>query len=158
MQKKEKTRLIIFICYSVIMLVMLFARPITVNDSLTYPEKLLSRLNPVPFETIIYFHTLLTYRLPFSVYAQVLANLVGNIVLFIPFGYFLFGIKEKKRHSFLKVILISSLIIIIIEVSQMLSLRGYCDIDDLILNELGVAVGYLIRSIVVKRQTKKARL
>ncbi|MCR5431100.1 MAG: VanZ family protein [Lachnospiraceae bacterium] len=145
MQKKEKIRLIIFICYSIIMLLMLFGRAVTGTDTMTYSENVLSRFNPVPFETIIYFHKLLAYRLPFLIYAQVLANLIGNVVLFIPFGFFLFGIKDNTRRSFLRVMLISSLIIIIIEVAQMLSLRGYCDVDDLILNEIGVAIGYLIR-------------
>lgn len=147
MQKKEKTRLALFIAYSLIMLVMLFLRPVTGTDTMSYGENVWSRFNPVPFETIVYFHKILTYNLPFSVFAQVVANLVGNVLLFIPFGFFLVGIKTGTRRSFPKVMLISAVVISVIELTQMFTLRGYCDIDDLILNEAGVALGYLSRKI-----------
>lgn len=147
MQKKEKTRLALFIAYSLIMLVMLFLRPVTGTDTMSYGENVWSRFNPVPFETIVYFHKILTYNLPFSVFAQVVANLVGNVLLFIPFGFFLVGIKTGTGRSFPKVMLISAVVISVIELTQMFTLRGYCDIDDLILNEAGVALGYLSRKI-----------
>lgn len=145
MQKKEKIRLIICIIYCALMLFALFVRPATTNASLSYWEDVASHFNPVPFETIIYFHRLLGYNLPFGVYAQVLGNLIGNIVLFVPFGFFLVGIKDGVRRPFWKVMLFSSVTIIVIELLQMFTLCGYCDIDDLFLNEIGVAIGYLIR-------------
>ena len=152
MQKKEKIRLIIYIIYCALMLLGLYIRPATTSASLTYWEDVAAHFNPVPFETIIYFHRLLRYNLPFGVYAQVLGNLIGNVVLFVPFGFFLVGIKEQTRRPFCKVMLYSSLIIIVIELLQMFTLCGYCDVDDLILNEAGVALGYLIRRIFIKKQ------
>ena len=154
MQKKEKIRLIIYIIYCALMLLGLFVRPATTNDSLTYWEDVEAHLNPIPFETIIYFHRILGYNLPFGVYAQVLGNLIGNVVLFVPFGFFLVGIKEGTRRPFWKVMLYSSIIIIAIELLQMFTLRGYCDIDDLILNEIGVAIGNLIRKFYIRKTDK----
>ena len=55
-------------------------------------------------------------------------------------------VNEVERRA-AKVMLISAVVISVIELTQMFTLRGYCDIDDLILNEAGVALGYLSRKI-----------
>ncbi|MCR5521881.1 MAG: VanZ family protein [Lachnospiraceae bacterium] len=147
MQKKEKIRLSLFIIYSVAMLLALFIRPATSIESAGYWENVAAHFNPIPFETILYFNKILGYNLTFGVFAQVLGNLIGNVLFFVPFGFFLFGIKEDTRRPFWKIMLFSSVTIIIIELLQMFTLVGYCDIDDLILNEVGVALGYLTRKI-----------
>ncbi len=147
MQKKEKIRLSLFIIYSIAMLLALFIRPSTCVESAGYWENVKLHFNPVPFETIAYFNKLLGYNLTFGVFAQVLGNLIGNVLFFVPFGFFLVGIKEGTARPFWKVMLYSSVTIVIIELMQMFTLVGYCDIDDLILNEAGVAIGYLARKI-----------
>lgn len=62
----------------------------------------------------------------------VFINVIGNIVLFIPLGAF-----------FNKNIYLSFIIVIILEITQFLLLRGVFDITDIILNFLGVLIGFV---------------
>lgn len=68
-------------------------------------------------------------------------NVLGNVLLFVPFGYFVNNILKNKK------IIISILITLItslsIEIIQMKIGRSF-DIDDIILNVCGGIVGYLI--------------
>lgn len=68
-------------------------------------------------------------------------NVVGNIVMFIPFGYFISTyIKPKKILPILIVSVISSSTI---EFVQLCIGRSF-DVDDIILNALGSIIGFLI--------------
>ena len=68
-------------------------------------------------------------------------NVVGNIVLFIPFGYFISTyIKPKKILPILIVSVISSATV---EFVQLCIGRSF-DVDDIILNSLGAIIGFLI--------------
>ena len=68
-------------------------------------------------------------------------NVVGNIMIFIPFGYFVSGyIKASKVSHILAVSIISSLTV---EVVQLQIGRSF-DIDDIILNVGGAIIGFLL--------------
>lgn len=68
-------------------------------------------------------------------------NVVGNIVIFIPFGYLISTyIKPKRILSILIVSVISSATV---EFVQLCIGRSF-DIDDIILNSLGAIIGFLI--------------
>lgn len=68
-------------------------------------------------------------------------NLFGNILLFIPLGYY-------------KGIIKSILIVIIIELLQLLFKRGVFDIVDIILNTIGIILGYVGRKIYGRRRNE----
>lgn len=70
-------------------------------------------------------------------------NIFGNILAFIPLSLFLPHIikKANKWYIFFG---ITSLFIIFIEILQMLTRSGSCDIDDYILNILGAMIFYFI--------------
>ena len=70
-------------------------------------------------------------------------NLVGNIIMFIPLGFCLPWANAPLRR-FWKTLLVSAGIIILVEAVQLVTLLGRCDVDDLILNLIGVTVGYLL--------------
>jgi len=71
-------------------------------------------------------------------------NVVGNMLLFIPFGYFVNNIlKSKKVIICIYITLITSLSI---EIIQMNIGRSF-DIDDIILNICGGIIGYIIYKI-----------
>lgn len=76
-------------------------------------------------------------------------NLGGNLILLLPFGIFLPSMWVRLR-SFWKTVMIGALTSLLIEVLQYgLAYLGYgwgraTDIDDLILNTLGVMIGFLI--------------
>ena len=74
-------------------------------------------------------------------------NVIGNIALFIPFGFFTsFYLKlEKKRF----VIFLTMLVSLVIEFIQLNIGRAF-DVDDIILNVVGGFIGYLIYRILDK--------
>lgn len=85
-----------------------------------------------------------------------LTNFVGNIVAFIPFG-FLFAslLSYRKRFTWLFTISVSALLSAIVELMQFFTRTGSCDIDDVILNTLGGAIGYMIFYLLFVRKEKE---
>ena len=81
-------------------------------------------------------------------------NILGNIIPFIPFG-FLVPFTFDKINNIYKFILVSSIFIVSIEFLQFITLLGFCDIQDFILNMVGCLLGYIIfkcMSILFKRK------
>lgn len=72
-------------------------------------------------------------------------NIIGNIIMFIPFGYFVSVILKTKKPF--AVIIISIITSLTIEITQYLIGRTF-DIDDIILNLGGCIIGYLIFLVV----------
>ena len=72
-------------------------------------------------------------------------NIVGNIIMFIPFGFFTsFYLKlDKKRIIFYVTLIVS----VVIELIQLKIGRAF-DVDDIILNMVGSLSGYFIYRIV----------
>ena len=66
---------------------------------------------------------------------------LGNIGWFVPFGFLLPILQKRKR--FLFCIAAGALFSFAIELMQFLFYKGVAEIDDLILNTLGTAIGYL---------------
>lgn len=66
-------------------------------------------------------------------------NYIGNIALFIPFGILLPGIFKKIR--FFGILLAGIISILIIETIQYFTYSGFADIDDVIMNFIGVVIG-----------------
>ena len=72
-------------------------------------------------------------------------NVLGNILLFIPFGFFVsFILKTKKPHFIVIITFITSLVI---EYTQLLIGRTF-DVDDVLLNIIGGFLGYLVYLII----------
>lgn len=69
-------------------------------------------------------------------------NLVGNVVVFVPFG-FLFPYVFKRGRNFLIMFLNVFLFVLGIEVFQLFSAFGAFDVDDILLNCVGAVIGYL---------------
>ena len=91
-----------------------------------------SGYNLVPFTEI------LRYKIGSKMFFY---NVVGNILLFVPFGYFVSGyIKASKVSHILAVSVISSLTV---EVVQLQIGRSF-DIDDILLNVVGAIGGFLL--------------
>jgi glycopeptide antibiotics resistance protein len=100
------------------------------------------RYNLEPFSTISYF-----FR-PDTKLRLWLINILGNIVVFIPFGLLLPAYFKKLKISVL--VFISGLFFL--EALQYFTKRGYFDVDDFILNLLGFLLGYGIYSCLGKRK------
>ena len=74
-------------------------------------------------------------------------NIIGNILMFIPFGFFTsYYLKlEKKRIIFYITLIIS----IVIELIQLKIGRAF-DVDDIILNVVGSLIGYFMYRLMDK--------
>ena len=68
-------------------------------------------------------------------------NVIGNILIFIPFGYFVSSyIKASKVSHILAVSIVSSTVV---EVVQLQIGRSF-DVDDIILNVCGAILGFMV--------------
>ena len=72
-----------------------------------------------------------------------LKNLLGNIIPFVPFG-FLLPIAYRKFTSAIKVLPTGLVSILLIELFQFFTKLGSFDVDDIILNMIGIICGYLM--------------
>ncbi len=82
----------------------------------------------------------------------IITIVLGNIVMFIPFG-FLGWVFPKLNH--LKILLFNFVsAITIAEALQYFTRMGIFELDDIILNSFGVFLGFLIKKILEKRFDK----
>ena len=77
-----------------------------------------------------------------------LRNIILNILLFIPFGYLL--PVHLPRLRWWQVILLGLAFSLTIELLQLITKLGYADVDDLINNTLGAAIGWLCYKLTLK--------
>ena len=121
---------------SFIMYILLLFELVTTTDYYSYGH------NFVPFAEILRYSITSEYFY---------TNVIGNLVLFIPFGYYAaYYTKMNKWYLPLAVTLITS---ITIETIQMFVGRSF-DMDDIILNVAGGMLGYLLYQVTSKLMTK----
>ena len=70
-------------------------------------------------------------------------NLGGNVLAFMPFGFFR-PIIGRRKNSFFRTLFQGCLFSCMVEVIQLLTNVGSFDVDDIILNTFGVFLGYII--------------
>lgn len=95
------------------------------------------RYNLVPFQEIQRFWR---YRETLGWIA--FANLFGNILIFVPLGFFM--PMASRYRSFFLTMLYSLGLSLLVEAFQFVSQVGSFDVDDMILNTLGGVIGYLL--------------
>ena len=105
----------------------------------------IAQVNLIPFKTL--------YQYLFQTNANVdswsvvsLLNITGNILLFSPIGFFV-PLFWGNWRSFRKILLLGLAVTCFIEVIQLFIGRS-TDIDDVILNTIGVMIGYGIFSLL----------
>lgn len=106
-------------------------------ESMGRPAERGYHYNLVPFKEVMRF---INYRSVLGPDA-VMLNLLGNIVAFIPYGLFIPLLQHKQRHIW-RIIILSFDFSLLVELLQLVSKRGSFDVDDLILNTIGGAIGY----------------
>ena len=137
---------ILFWGYCVLMAWLLFGR--TRYDIIDgYWNTLSQHLSLQPFHTIRLFANVLLGNFSDASRRSAIVNLVGNVILFLPLG-FLPPLLWKSFRKLWKCLLWGGLIIICVEVCQLFLLVGNCDIDDLLLNLVGIAMGYGFYSLI----------
>ena len=150
---KKSLKKTAFAAYCAVMLWLLFhrAQPDTTASDFSYWAWVANNINLRPFHTIrLFLHVLLEPqgyidRLGLDWYAanrqHAIVNLGGNVLMFLPLGFFPPQIWPKLQRLW-KTLCLAAIIMCAVEIAQVLTLRGNCDIDDLLLNLAGVAMGY----------------
>lgn len=137
-----------FICYMALMLWLLFirSRDVVLTD---YWAQVASRIDLVPFSSIGSMLSTLRANPRWDVLWVVVYNLGGNIAMFLPLGFFLPALWERQRR-FWTCIRTVALGMTAVEFVQLLTLRGFCETDDVILNVVGAAIGYCFWKLASK--------
>lgn len=84
----------------------------------------------------------------------VIKNLFGNIAIFVPLGTLLpmgYEAMRKYRRTFA----VGLVYILIIEFVQLVCMLGAFDVDDIILNSIGVSCGYILFKMIQKVRQKR---
>ena len=89
-------------------------------------------INLVPFSEIF------RYKIGSAMFIY---NVLGNILLFLPFGYFV--ARYIKSKSFYQIFIVSLITSFTIELLQVKMGRSF-DVDDIILNVIGGILGYFL--------------
>lgn len=77
------------------------------------------------------------------------SNLIGNILLFVPMAFVFISIFRIYKLS--TILILSFLLSLAIESLQYIFEVGYADVDDIILNVTGAALGYYLYCILEKK-------
>ena len=72
-------------------------------------------------------------------------NIVGNIIMFIPFGFFTSYYLKLERKSF--IFYLAVIVSVVIELIQLKLGRAF-DIDDILLNMIGSMIGYYLYRLI----------
>ncbi len=153
----EQNKFTVIIKVSFIIYIILLLRFVvfkyTIQDSITILNNLnmgkfhqhLGMANFKPFLTINKYIDIWEYKN--SLNTTIFLNLFGNIIAFIPLGIYL-PLSHKLFKSLLVIPIISLLVPITIESLQLITTLGSFDIDDIILNSIGIMIGYLCYTLI----------
>lgn len=116
---------------------------INLFNTTDYKQYFENTVNLVPFKTISMY-----LRVFDSMYStsNILFNLLGNLIAFAPFAFFL-PLLFEKQNKFKNFLLTTTGIILSVEIIQLITASGRFDIDDLILNLSGSLILYGIIKI-----------
>ncbi|GMW00831.1 MAG: hypothetical protein AMXMBFR84_19680 [Candidatus Hydrogenedentota bacterium] len=150
--KKRLIPAVFLVLYSAILVKLLILKHVSLKlgfMTLNFASRSTGEANWVPFKTI------LPYLLGEKGGFIALFNLGGNIVLFVPIGFVVpFVLRNMTWTKTLALALASPLAI---EVVQGVFQLGIVDIDDVILNGLGIIIGYGAYRHVSKRMRNRTR-
>ena len=110
------------------------------------------RYNLVPFKEIERFWT---YRRELGIHS--FYNLAGNILGFVPAGFFI-PILMKNKRGFLFTSCVTFQMSFLVEVLQLIFRVGSFDVDDMILNTLGGMLGYLLLTRMEKWRNHEKKI
>lgn len=113
---------------------------ITVSEDMVNDFDIWSAVNLVPFKTIKEYFVAIFDG---NIRGHAIRNLVGNLFLLFPLGFYL-PFFIKKMSSIKVYVAIVAILIIFIEVVQLMTMSGSMDIDDFILNFVGALIGFFV--------------
>lgn len=141
----------LFVLYCIVMLWLLFDRPSDMTAGLPYKELLRLNTNLVPFFTIRNYLYVIVHRSNDSVLLHCIINLLGNVLLFIPAGLLIPKLWQKQRNFF-RFFFTCAGAIFLVETVQLFTLLGSFDVDDVILNLLGMTLGFILYHLTNRKK------
>ena len=138
----KKNRLL-FLLYGSVMLWLLFGQRLEGWGAENYADALRQRINLIPFDTINRFWWVLTNSHERGKLVHAFINLAGNVVMFVPLGLLLPKLFAPLRRFWMYLGVLLCLLVTV-ELLQLVTLLGSCDVDDLILNLAGGIFGYVL--------------
>lgn len=134
---KKVLRVCSFVLFGIYLILLIYFLFFAESTGRTY-EGRGYHYNLVPFLEIRRF---LAHWEHLGIFAVVL-NLLGNVVAFVPFGIFLPAMSPRFR-SFWRIALCTFGFSLLVELLQLVCKVGSFDVDDLFLNTVGGALGYM---------------
>ena len=138
---------VLFAAYGAVMLWLLFGQRLGRGQPDYYWGELSARMNLVPGRTIRHFLWLVFRSGEPALMRSAAVNLAGNVAVFVPMGLFLPLVWPAMRRYWAAALFMAAAVAAV-ELAQLATGLGVCDVDDLILNLIGGSVGYgLYRAI-----------
>lgn len=139
--KRELQLLLVYVCLIVVARITFFPmrkvdgviQPLVFDAAKAFPF----RINIIPLVNLF----------DYGIMSEAVINFVGNTTMFIPIGI-IFPIVFKKLDTPLKNLAAGAGVSLLIEILQLPFYDRVSDIDDLLLNTLGFAIGYGIYRLV----------
>ncbi|WP_375180874.1 VanZ family protein [Chryseobacterium sp.] len=132
----KKSYKIIIVPYTLFLLYLMFF-----GMGRTQMEDNLLTIEPI-FSTINFIKGCISWK-------EIVTIVVGNVVMFIPFGFLGWIFPKLQDLQNLLFTFISA--ITIVEALQYFSRMGIFEVDDIILNTFGVFLGFLMKNFIEKR-------
>ena len=154
MAKKKKSHpflTVLCLVYCSFMLYLLFFRSWRYDPSLPYWEQVLANREMEPLKTIHNFLHVIKVGKSHPDFNLCFTNMIGNTALFIPAGM-LFPKLFRPWRPFWRFFLNAVCLIGLVEVAQLFSLLGIFDVDDIILNVLGMSLGYFLYFVFMRKE------
>jgi glycopeptide antibiotics resistance protein len=85
-----------------------------------------------------------------------LINIVGNVAAFMPFGFFL-PIISRRSRKWHNTVMFGCVFSVMLETLQLIFMVGSFDVDDVILNTLGAALGFISYKAVQRARCRRRR-
>lgn len=128
-----------WIAWGLFLVYVTYALNLLVFGSLYRAHERVRHYNLIPFNTIdlyLYAFNKLNFIIIFN-------NLLGNVLVFMPLGFFLPMFFPKLRNL-IWLTFVSFLCTLSVEITQFIFQVGSFDVDDIILNTLGGMMGYIV--------------
>lgn len=135
---KKRLLWLAFGCYCLLMLWLLFGQRLGKAGAAGF--------NLQPFGTLRRYIWVLRHSQSQAQLRHAVVNLVGNVVMFVPLGLLLPALWQRLRRFWIFLLWLTA-IILAVELLQLLSGLGSCDVDDLLLNVCGGSLGFFCRKI-----------
>lgn len=147
MNKSKRIKIVFFIYIAIVIKVIIFKYPWEDLKAVADTWEKGVILEGLDTANFTLFKTIKMY-INYSYMLNSFENLAGNIVVFVPFG-FLLPYVQKGAAKFPVLLLNAFLFVLGIEVFQLFSAFGAFDVDDILLNCLGAALGFWIYKMML---------